>query len=74
MEARAQKSLEAICACCIGSKKLLQEDAKYLETILANVFDTVDASAIHEMVTDMIVSPPANVVGSVEETDVGVAM
>ena len=74
MEARAQKSLEAICACCIGSKKLLQEDAKYLETILANVFDTVDTTAIHEMVNDMIVLPPKLDVDNVDEQDVGVVM
>lgn len=50
MEVRADKALEALCACCIGSPHVPAEDADALVAILRGVFPTAEGESIAEAV------------------------
>eukprot|EP01018_Ginkgo_biloba_P010368 Gb_40882 [translate_table: standard] len=50
IEARAEKALEAICKCCIGSDFVEEEDARLLSTMLHAVFPSTDKAGIERTV------------------------
>lgn len=56
MEVRADKALEAICACCIGSPHVAAQDADLLISILSGVFPTAEQQRIVESVHNRVQS------------------
>lgn len=54
MEARAERALDAIIKCCLGSDVIEEEDARLLTTLLSAVFPTADEAEIEKIVWSRI--------------------